>query len=222
MNKQKTISTKDLVGLAMLTAIVVVLQLLGSFIRFGVFSISLVLLPIVIGSAVYGVAAGAWLGLTFGVTVLLSGDASVFLAISPLGTILTVLVKGVGSGLAAGLVYRGIRTLGRKADAKAEQADANKAEIAVDHWFDLYGVTAATIAAAIAAPIANTGIFLIGCCLFFMEAVSGWGQAAGFENVGTYMIVGFVGLNFLFEMLINVVLSPAVVRLLKYIRRNLR
>ena len=43
------IKTKTLTGLALFTAIVIVLQLLGSFIRFGPFSISLVLIPIVVG-----------------------------------------------------------------------------------------------------------------------------------------------------------------------------
>lgn len=42
---------KKMVGLAIFTAIVVVLQLLGSFIKVGSFSISLVLIPIVVGAA---------------------------------------------------------------------------------------------------------------------------------------------------------------------------
>ena len=45
--------TRRLAGLALFTAIVVVLQLLGSFIKFGPFAVSLVLIPIVVGAAVY-------------------------------------------------------------------------------------------------------------------------------------------------------------------------
>ena len=56
---------KRMVGIAVLMAVVVVLQLLGQFIRFGPVSISLVLLPIVVGAAVYGPGAGAILGATF-------------------------------------------------------------------------------------------------------------------------------------------------------------
>ena len=52
MTKNKQITTRTMVLTAVLTAVVVVLQLLGSFIRFGPFSISLVLVPIVIGAAV--------------------------------------------------------------------------------------------------------------------------------------------------------------------------
>ena len=60
-------NTKKIVMLGVLTAIVVVLQFLGSFIRFGPFSISLVLIPIVVGAALLGVGAGAWLGADSGV-----------------------------------------------------------------------------------------------------------------------------------------------------------
>ena len=42
--KNQRMSTRTLTGLAILTAVVVVLQLLGSFIHFGPFSISLVLM----------------------------------------------------------------------------------------------------------------------------------------------------------------------------------
>ena len=92
--------TKKIVGIGLFTAIVMVLQFLGGSIRFGVFSISLVLLPIVVGAAVYGWQAGAWLGFVFGVAVLLSGDAAAFLAVDVIGTILTVLVKGTEIGRA--------------------------------------------------------------------------------------------------------------------------
>ena len=102
------IKTKTLTGVALFTAIVVVLQLLGSFIRFGPFSISLVLIPIVVGAAMYGATAGAWLGFVFGVAVLLSGDAAVFMPINPIGTVVTVLAKGTLAGFCAGLVYRAL------------------------------------------------------------------------------------------------------------------
>ena len=186
--ESKRFNTRKLTGLALLTAVVVILQFLGAFIRFGPFSISLVLIPIVVGAALYGVLAGAWLGFVFGLVVLLSGDAAAFLVISPIGTILVVLLKGALAGLCAGAVYKAL-------------SERNE--------------TVAVIVAAIVAPVVNTGIFLLGCLVFFLPTVREWGQAMGFENVGTYMIVGLVGGNFLFELLFNVILSPVIVRLVR-------
>ena len=80
MNANSQGKTRRLAGLALFTALIVILQLLGSFIRFGPVSVSLVALPIVVGAAVYGSVAGLWLGFVFGVVVLLSGDAAAFFA----------------------------------------------------------------------------------------------------------------------------------------------
>ena len=182
------IDVRTLTGAAMFTAIVVVLQFLGAAIRFGPFSISLVLIPIVVGAALYGPWVGAWLGFVFGLVVLLSGDAAAFMVISPLGTILTVLLKGTAAGCAAGALYRLLA--------------------AKNEWL-------AAIVAAIAAPVVNTGLFLVGCLLFFLPTITEWGTAAGFANVGSYMIFGLVGGNFLFEVLVNLILSPVIVRLIK-------
>ena len=63
----KKIDTKTIAGLGIMAALVVVLQLLGSFIRFGPFSISLVNIPIVVGAVLYGPYGGAFLGLIFGI-----------------------------------------------------------------------------------------------------------------------------------------------------------
>ena len=72
------------------------------------------------------------------------------------------------------------------------------------------------IASAVICPVVNTGIFLIGCVLFFMEPVSAWAEAMGFgENVVGYMFLGLAGGNFLFELLFNVALSPVIVRLVR-------
>ena len=62
----KSQNTKALVGMGILTAIVIVLQFVASAIKFGPFSITLVLAPIIIGAALYGWKAGAWLGAVFG------------------------------------------------------------------------------------------------------------------------------------------------------------
>ena len=164
--------TKNMVGIALFTAIVVVLQLLAVGLRaLGLFSISLVLVPIVVGSAVYGWKGGAWLGLAFGVAVLL-----------------TVLLKGTACGFVAGLVYKLLEKRGK---------------------------LLAVIVAAVLCPVVNTGVFLLGCVVFFMDAITEMAATYGFANVGAYMIFGLTGINFLIEMGVNIVLAPVASRLIK-------
>jgi uncharacterized membrane protein len=191
--KGSSLTTKEMVFGAILTALVVILQLMGAFVRLGPFSVSLVLVPIVIGAAICSVKVGAWLGFVFGVAVLLSGDAAAFLAVDIFGTIVTVLLKGTLAGLLASLTYKALK-------------DAN--------------IYVAVVVAAIVCPVVNTGVFLIGCLVFFMDTVAMWAQSAGLgTNVGKYMIFGLVGANFLFELGMNIMLSPVIVRLIN-IRKN--
>lgn len=171
---------------AILTALVVVLQMFGQFIRFGPFSISLVLLPIVIGAAMCGPKISTWLGFVFGVIVLMT-DAAAFLAVSVVGTVITVLVKGMACGLAAGLVCKALEKKNRYL---------------------------AVATAAVVCPIVNTGVFLLGCVVFFFDTISEWSVGAGFDGAFEYMIFGMVGLNFLAELAVNILLCPTVVRIL--------
>lgn len=189
MSNTRKKQTETLVLGAILTALVIVLQLLGSFIRFGMFSISLVLVPIVIGAAKCGWKIGAWLGFIFGATVLISGDAAAFLAVDVLGTILTVLLKGTACGLVAGIVYK---------------------------LLEKYNRYLAVVAAAIVCPVVNTGVFLLGCWVFFLPTITEWGVAKGFTNAAAYMFLGLAGGNFLFEVGANVILAPVIMRVLNF------
>ena len=180
---------RTLTGTAMLTAIIIVLQLIGSYIKFGQFSISLVLIPIVLGAALFGVASGTWLGLAFGIVVMISGDAALFMTINPIGTVITVLLKGVLAGAASAAAYRLVEKKSR---------------------------FAAVLLASFVCPVVNTGVFLLGCLVFFMDSIR---DLAGDSNVLVYMIVSFVGINFVIELVINLVLNPAMVRLIEIGRR---
>ncbi len=157
----KNTKTQKIVGIGLFTAIIVALQLLAASIKFGPFSITLVLAPIVIGAALYGIGAGTWLGVAFGVSVLISGDAAAFMTINPAGTVVTVLLKGMLAGLVAGLIYK-------------ELESKNK--------------TVAVILAGIACPIVNTGIFLAGCYLFFQEWLVSVFGTTGFATVVTGLV----------------------------------
>ena len=195
MNSQaKRKKTETITVAAVLTALVFVFQMLGQFIKLGPFSVSLVLIPIVIGGAVLGPKIGAWLGLVFSITVFISGDAAAFLAVNIPGTIITVLLKGVLCGYLSALAYRFIEKKNRYL---------------------------AVIVAAIVCPLVNTGIFFAGCFLFFMETLAEWAAGYGFEGqVVKYMLLGLAGGNFLFEFGTNIILSPVIVRFLDIIKKN--
>lgn len=190
---RKTMSTSNIVGTGLLMAIVVVLQFVSMNLRFSAFSITLTLVPIVVGVALYGKMAGAILGLTFGIAVLLTGDANFFLEINAPGTILTVLLKGALSGFCAGLVYSLI--------------------CKKNH-------TVAVILAAITAPIVNTGVFILGCLVFFLNTPEIIALANG-TDVVTFMFVGLIGFNFFIELGINLVLNPVIVNLIKLGRKTI-
>ncbi len=183
--------TKSLVGNAIFIAIVVVLQITASFIKFGPFSITLALAPIVVGAAIYGISSGAILGGAFGLVVLImciNGvdiGGSILWTANPLMTALLCLAKGSLAGLLSGLVFR-----------KLEKKNTYLA----------------VIFAAIVCPLVNTGIFLLAMYGIFYDILVTW---AGGSNLIYFMFIGLTGLNFLMELLVNVVLSPIILRIIK-------
>ena len=187
LHNNRKMSTKTMVTGAILTALVVVLQLVAALVPTPLpFSISLVLLPIVIGAAICGPGVSAWLGFVFGLVVLFTNSAA-FLAVNPVATIVTVLAKGIACGYAAGLVYKLIEKKNKYL---------------------------AVIASAVVCPIVNTGVFLIGCFLFFFKTIEGWGLGLGYQNAIEYIFIGMIGVNFLVELATNIVLSPVVLRII--------
>ena len=67
--------------------------------------------------------------------------------------------------------------------------------------------------------VVDTGIFLIGCLIFFLDTVKAGAGAEGI-SVFSYLIIFFVGLNFVFELLSNILLSPTIVRLINIRKKN--
>lgn len=186
-------STETLVMLSLLTALVALLSYMGGFIKIGgLASISLTLIPVVLGAALYGPYAGAWLGAVSGVVFFMTADAVFWFGLSIFGTVITVLIKGACAGLAAGYVYKLLESKNKYL---------------------------AIMVAAIAAPVVNTGIFIIGCLIFFIGAVRDMAAGAGM-GVGGYLIVGFVGLNFVFELIVNIAVAPALSRLIDIAKKK--
>ena len=184
-----------MVSLALLAALVIVLQTVASNIKVGPIPITLTLVPIVIGAVLYGPGAGALLGATFGLVTAVAGltgyDAGTqaLIQASPVWTILTCLVKATAAGWVAGLVYRALRkkqTLG-------------------------------CVLAAMSAPVVNTGIFLLAMTTVLRTSLVAW--AAGADLV-YHVFVTLTGVNFLVEFGVNAVLSAAIARIVKAVAKK--
>ncbi len=190
MTNKRQQQTQKLVLGAIMTALVIILQLVGSFTTFfGPFSTAVALIPIVLGAAMCGTAIGAWLGFVFGMVVILSGGAALFFAFDVPGTIVTVLCKGTLCGFAAGIVYK---------------------------LLSKYNKYLAVFSAAIVCPVVNTGIFLLGCYVFFMDSASGIATTIGLNSSGMGVFWALAMGNFALEIISNAVLSPVVVRILNF------
>lgn len=186
---------KKLTLVAMFTAIVAMLAYFGGFIKIGALaSISLTLIPIVLGGAICGPIVGAWLGLVSGAVFFATADAAYWLGLSVGGTIVTVLVKGLMAGLLAALTFKLLKNVNRYL---------------------------AIVASAVVAPVVNTGIFILGCFLFFFDNTVAGAANAG-QSLFVFIIVGYIGLNFVFELLANILISPALLRILNIKSGNIK
>jgi LytS/YehU family sensor histidine kinase len=155
-------------------------------------SISLTLIPVVVGAALCGPGAGGFLGAVGGAVFFITADSVFWLGLSIPGTIITVMLKGFLSGYLAGLTYKAFEKKNRYL---------------------------AVIASAIVCPVVNTGVFILGCLVFFMDTLSAWAVA---ENISifAYIVIFFIGLNFVFELITNIVLSPAILRIINIRKKS--
>ena len=195
--KQQHQKIVHFVFLAFLIAIVVVLQLFASAIPLGQTQFSLVLIPIALGAMILGPMAGGILGFIFGFIVLMAGitgtdffTATLFQN-APFITSLLCLGKGTLAGIATGLVYKLIQ---------------KKSEFA------------AIIAAAATTPIVNTGLFAFGS-LFLKKTLEANFQPDGVSFLYFIFII-IIGINFLVEFAVNLIFSPALVRVVAVIKKQ--
>ncbi len=179
-----------MVGIASLAAITAVLQVIANYIAFGPVSITLALIPLVIGAILYGPLAGAFLGALMGGIILSAPSTAAFLNVNVWVTILLCLVKTSAAGAACGWIFKLLRKK---------------------------NLTLAIVLATIAAPIVNTGLFALGCMAFFMPTLRAW---AGGSSAIAYLFLTMIGINFIIEFSVNSVLAPSVVYLVRIISRN--
>ena len=189
MEKQKKtfFSAKSITFLAVLLALVIVLQVFSGFFKIGTTSLSFVLIPIVLGGMILGPLYGAILGVAFGVVVIIDALAGldpftlILLQERPITTVLLCLIKGTAAGYFSGLIYHLIK---------------NKNKLV------------ASFVAAAAAPIINTGIFILGA-LLMSETLKNNFVADG-QTLMYFLIIVCAGVNFLIELALNLVLAPSI------------
>ena len=189
--------TLRLVQVALLTALMLLLQLAFGSLRIGPVTLSFSLVPLVIAAVFIGPGAGALLGLVSGVVtfvqVLTAADPfyTLLIATNPLLTALICISKTTLAGLPAGLCYRAI--------CKVSKYRALNA-----------------ILPAVVCPVVNTGIFCIGMYFGFGSALQSsevFGAAAS-AGLVSFILIGLAGVNFLYEVLSNVVVCPIVAKAL--------
>lgn len=194
-------ATMRLTQIAILAALVIVLQLIGSFtgIKIGPFTPTLALIPIIIGAVIYGPSAGAFLGAVFSVIVCIAvvtgadvGGQLMF-QYNPAVTLILCMVKGTAAGFVGGLLYKAVRNIN-----------------------DL----AALALAAVVTPVVNTGILCVGMLTVFAPLVSGWAEGAGADSIGKFILFSVIGVNFLFELVLDAVLVPVIRRIISAVSKN--
>lgn len=193
MNNKNNVSNlhsrvRKMTEVAFLAALIVVLQILTYFIKFGPFNMSFVLIPIVIGGILFGPAVGAFLGGVFGLIVTIACitglDAGGFILFSanPIFCILICMGKGILCGCLSAHVFKLI------ARGKVNS------------------LPAMMVGAGIC-PIVNTALFCIGMTVFYYDTLLEW---AGGTAVFYYMFTGLIGINFVIEFLLNLILCPVI------------
>lgn len=197
-------SARNVAYLGVLLAMLILFQCLAGFgfLTFGTTSISLSLIPIVLGGILLGWIHGAILGFAFGFVVLMFGVAgtdaftATLLANVPFMTVLICFVKGIAAGIVPALLYR---------------------LIAPKNTF------AAVIVASLSAPVVNTGLFILGC-LCITNTIAIFQEPLGMEglNIFVFILVGIVTYNFFIEFAINIVLAPAIHRVVLVTEKTIK
>lgn len=191
-----TQKTLRLAQIALLAGLIVVLQWLGNMLTAVMpVQMSFVLIPIVIGGALFGPAAGAILGAVFGVMTIYGvmtggGLFGILFAESPWLIALICMLKSTLAGMVGGFI------------AKACQKK-NKEFVGV-------------LLAAAAVPIVNTGIFCAGMFLFQKQLTEFFAN----PNAVYIIFILLAGVNFLVEFAINLVLAPAMERIVHAVKKT--
>jgi len=178
--------TKRLVYIAVLAAIEMVFQFVGNFVGFGPVSLNLSLIPIAFGAIVFGPLGGMLLGLINGIVVLLSPNTwALFMPniLTAVGTVVLCLVKCTFAGFFGGLLNKII---------------SKKSKFA------------GHLTASIVIPIINTAIFAAVAIFLYRTLLEQNSQL--YANIYSYLFLGFLGWNFIFELATTIIFTPILVK----------
>ena len=191
------ISARTITWFAILLALVIVLQIFASSIPLGFANISLTLIPIVLGGMILGPLYGGLLGLVFGIITLIMGITgrdyftSVIFNDHPFLTTMVCIVKATAAGVGSAFIYR---------------------------LFKGKNKYVATFIAAGAAPIINTGLFVLGA-LTMSDTLNANFVADG-QTVIYFLVIVCAGINFIVEFVLNMICSPAIYRVCEIIEKR--
>lgn len=181
---KRNLQINKITGIAILGALVVVLQLFSNYVQFGSVSITLSLIPIVVGAVMYGPLTGFALGALSGILVFVAPSTmALFWDYGVITTFLVCVLKMALAGLVSGILYKLIYKINN---------------------------SIAAITASVIVPIVNTGLFAIAAYLFYYDLLAGFAEG---QNVVAFLFLSFIGINFIIEFFVNTILSTVVIRL---------
>ncbi|MGN0822883.1 MAG: ECF transporter S component [Candidatus Gallimonas sp.] len=199
MEKKSFFSSRNIAYLAVLLALVVVLQLFASAIpMFGV-TLNFSLIPIALAGILFGAWGGGLLGFVSGLIVFLTAavmgrEPSTAFLFQANPAVLTVICIGKTTlaGIGAGLLYRLI-------------AKKNS-------------LVAAYVSAAVV-PVINTGIYMLGIVIMKSDVAAFLGTEAT-AGVVFATVFGLIWLQFLLEIAINLIFAPAIHRIVLIVEKK--
>ena len=171
---KRNLQINKITGIAILGALVVVLQLFSNYVQFGSVSITLSLIPIVVGAVMYGPLTGFVLGALSGILVFVAPSTmALFWDYGVITTFLVCVLKMALAGLVSGILYKLIYKINN---------------------------SFAAVTASVIVPIVNTGLFAIAAYLFYYDLLAGFAEG---QNVVAFLFLSFIGINFIIEFFVH-------------------
>ena len=197
-NKFFTARTVALLGI--LIALVIVLQLFASAIPMFGITLNFSLIPIAIAGILLGALGGAIVGFSCGLAVFITmavlgqePSTAFFFQVKPLILTVTCIGKTTLAGAVCGWMFNLLKKR---------------------------SVHTAVVVGSILIPVVNTGVYMLGIVLMKDAASEFLALSSSSAGIVFAVVFGLIWLNFVLEMVINVVFTPLIYRVIKVIKRG--